>query len=306
MVFFETALKQRIELAATGVQRWQRAQAFMRVHNSKQTIAELQARYDELVATAKDALSPIAKTEADLADADKTVQESPGVITAKQGAFETARAAWEKAVKGVEEAQAVVADKETKRKAAAAAEANLTADLPNLTKRQMVAVATEQRKGKSLEGLQKETEEYNTAVAKIAARAKETADSQAALDAANKALAEAKQQQEALAPEITKAKEALTAAALEAKKATTAKTAAETALNGAKKAKESAELLIATLKPKTGEIAAEAKKAQEQAEKDAAETAKKLAEAKAEAARIKTEYDTKFPAPPVPQPIASK
>lgn len=300
------ALKPRIELATAGVQRWQRAQAFMRVHNSKQAIAELQAKYDELVATAKEALSPIAKTEADLADADKTIKESPTVMAAKQTAFDTARGAWEKATKGVEEAQAVVADKEKKKKAAAEVETTLTADLPNITKRQLTAVATEQRKGKSLDGLQKDTEEYNAAVAKIAARAKETADSQAALDAANKALAEAKQQQEALAPEITKAKEALTTAALEAKKATTAKTAAETALNSAKKAKESAELLIATLKPKTGEIAAEAKKAKEQAEKDAAETAKKLAAAKEEATRIKTEYDTKFPAPPVAQPIASK
>jgi WD40 repeat protein/mono/diheme cytochrome c family protein len=299
-------LKPRIDLANASVQRWQRAQAFMRVHTSKQAIAELQAKYEELVATAKDALSPIAKSEADLADAEKTIKESPAVIAAKQAAADTARAAWEKAIKAVEEAQAVVAEKETKKKAAAELETTLTADLPNHTKRQLTAVAAEQRKGKSLEGLTKDTPEYNDAVAKIAARAKETADSQAALDAANKALADAKQQQEALAPEITKAKEALTTAALDAKKATTAKIAAESALTSAKKAKESAELLIATLKPKTGEIAAEAKKAKEQAEKDAAETANKLAAAKAEATRIKTEYDAKYPAPSASQPIAAK
>lgn len=300
------ALKPRLELASAAVQRWQRAQAFMRVHTSKQTIADLQAKYDELVATAKDALSPIAKAAADLADAEKTIKESPAVLAAKQTAVDAAHAAWEKANKDVEAAQAVVTEKETKKKAAAETESTVTADLPNLTKRQMVAVATEQRKGKSLDGLTKDSPEYNEAVAKIAARAKETADSQAAVDAATKALAEAKQQQEALVPEITKAKEALTAAALVAKKTTTAKTAAETALNLAKKAKESAELLLTTLKPKTGEIAAEAKKAKEQAEKDAAETAKQLAAAKTEAARIKAEYDTKYPAPPAPQPIAAK
>jgi hypothetical protein len=300
------ALKPRIDLATAGVQRWQRAQAFMRVHDSKQAIADLQAKYDDLVATAKDALSPIAKADADLADAEKTIKESPGVIAAKQAAFDTARTAWEKAIKAVEDAQAVVTEKETKKKAAAEQETTLTADIPNITKRQMAAVATEQRKGKSLDGLTKDTPDYNDAVAKIAARAKETADSQAALDVANKALAAAKQQQEALAPEITKAKEALTTAALDAKKATTAKTAAESALSSAKKAKDSAELLITTLKPKTGEIAAEAKKAKEQAEKDAAETAKKLAAAKTEATKIKTEYDAKYPAPPAPQPIAAK
>jgi mono/diheme cytochrome c family protein len=299
-------LKPRVELATAGVQRWQRAQAFMRVHTSRQAIAELQAKYDDLVATAKDALSPIAKTAADIADAEKTVKESPGVIAAKQTALDTARAAWEKAVKAVEAAEAVVAEKETKRKAAAEQESTLTADLPNLTKRQMAAVAAEQRKGKSLDGLTKDSPEYNDAVAKIAARTKETTESQAAVDTANKALAEAKKQQETLAPEITKAREALTAAALEAKKAAAAKTAAESALASAKKAKDSAELLITTLKPKTGEIAAEAKKAKEQAEKDAAETAKQLAAAKTEATRIKAEYDAKYPAPPAPQPIAAK
>jgi chromosome segregation ATPase len=298
--------KDRLEAAVAAVQRWQRAQAFMLVHQAKRSVAELQARHEDLVVTARDALLPIADTEAALASAQKTVTESPALIATKEAESAAASAAAEQAAKTAADSSTALAEKESRRKAAAQRIDILTTDITAITKRQMTARGRVERKDQILNGIQKESPEHIARVERLAFAEKELVSCEAELATANQGIADAKKEVETLTPEIAKIKESADPLTLAAKKATKAKAEAEAALKAAREAKVAAEKVIADLKPRTSEIAAAAQAAKATAEKEAILVTQQLETAKAEAARIRTEYEAKFPAAPSAQPIAAK
>lgn len=306
------AAKARVAAETLLVERWQRAQAFMIVHRSRQNLADLKLKQETLTATVKDALLPISQAESDLVNARKTLEATPALLQEKEAALAAARSASDQALKAAADADAVLPDKEKQGKAAKEAEAKTAAELPALTKRQMTAKAAVDRQS-TADKPAPDSPEAAALEAKNKAEQEELAKSDAALAQGTKAQAEAKQQLETLTAEITKAKEAITATKLTAKKAVGELAKAEAGLAATRKAGEDAQKVIAELTQKSGEIAATAREAKAKAEQDLVICTKQLEAAKAEAERTRTEYETRYraaaspasPSPESPKPLAA-
>ena len=92
--------------ASAEADRWQRAQAFMAVHRTRQTLAELTSRYEGLLATAQTALAPIDQLQAEVVASEKAAPELAAAAQAR--AVEQAKAQSE-----LEEARHALAAAET-------------------------------------------------------------------------------------------------------------------------------------------------------------------------------------------------
>ncbi|HYR58514.1 MAG TPA: c-type cytochrome domain-containing protein, partial [Chthoniobacteraceae bacterium] len=102
------------QLAAAGKQleKWKLAQLFQTAHNARRSLADKQAAYDNLVATAKNALQPIEQIHADIAAAEKAAVETAANLPEKDKLFAQLQQALTPANQAVGPAEADVAERE--------------------------------------------------------------------------------------------------------------------------------------------------------------------------------------------------
>ncbi len=297
----ETA-SSKVAALTSACAHWHRAQAFMSVHQARQSLAELQARYEDLIATAREALAPIAQTESGKVAAAKIVQETPALLKEKEAGLAMVKGAAAQAAKEVADAEALLADREAKRQAAMLAQEKEAAANPAATKRLMSAKAALDRQDASPpEG----TPEAAAFEAKRKTQQDEFAQAQVASDASNKAVEDHKVLLEKLTAEIAKAKETIAAKRLEAKTAAALALKAEAALVAVRKAGDEAQKRLTDLTQRTEEIAQAARSAKAEAEQESVVVAKQLEAAKTEAARVRANYNAQYGAPEAPQPLAA-
>lgn len=284
----------QIAAAKTEIGKWNRAQAFMNVHRAKESLAEKQARYEGLVATAKDALLPADGVRNDIATTEKAVAEAPAKIKEKEAAVAKAQAALEPFNKAIAAAEAALAEKE-KAAATAAADAEKIAAAPEELRKKIEAATAETEKLRQARAQQKEgTPEFADADAKVQAKKAEIAEMTTAMNDAKAKIEPAKKQAEAMKPEIAKAREAVEKAHAELKNATVDVTMAEKALADAKKSAEQLTQKLAKLRADAPTIVQNAKAAKVKAEADAVIAQKELEAAKATAEKARAEYQARW------------
>lgn len=302
------AVSAELAQATDALTRWRRAQAFMIVYNARQTLEDKKAKYEELVATAKDALMPIDQTKDAIAAAEKSVKEAPKAIAQAEAVLAQARTEAESLSKGTGAAQEALADLEQKEKAAAESLAQATAAVPELEKKRKASEAKVTELQKQSDGLQaevakrreargKETPEsdaYKAADAQVqetkaqiaaleASRATETATLEDAKKAHEAAVAQTKElppAAEALKGQVAQAREKLETARATAASGLQKVATAEGALEKLRKEAEATKLNLADLRKQLPTIITEAKQAKVEAEKGAITLAKELEAAK--------------------------
>ncbi len=285
----------QIASAKSEIERWKRAQAFMGVHKARETLADLQTRFDQLTTAAKEALDPANNIQSDIANAEKALAAAPDDLKKKETALAAARTESEPLAKAAAEAEQALKDKESQSKAASDALVKANAalgDLPKKLEQQNVDVAKlREARGKLQEG----TPEYAAANDKVQAKKAEIAQTQAALDAANPQGADVKAKAESLLAEVAKAKDAIEPARAAAKAAADKLASAEKAFAEAKKANETITAKLADLRKKAPDVIKNAQLAKTKTEKEAAAASKELEAAKKDAAKVRAEYDSKYP-----------
>lgn len=280
--------------AKADVARWNRAQSFMTVYRSENGYSEIKARYEDAVATAKDALLPVERVRTQIADLEKGATEAPAKLKEAEGVFAQVVQARDAANKLITDTQALIAERE---KAATIDPKAIEAE---------VAVAT-----KKLEELNAEIARRREARGKIASEAPEYAKANEAVQAlkpdiaaTEQAIAAAKAKltppatKPAPSPELVAAQETLKKAQADAKLAADKIAPAEQALAKFKQAQADDAKLLTELKQKAPEIAKAAAEAKAKAEQDAAVLVKEVEKAKAEAQRIRADFDSKWQRPP--------
>lgn len=280
--------------AKADVARWNRAQSFMTVYRSEHGYAEVKARYEDAVATAKDALMPAERVRTQIADLEKGATEAPGKLKQAEAALAQVIQARDAANKAVTDAQALLAEKE---KAATVDPKAVEAE---------IAAAT-----KKLEELNAEIGKRREARAKFAAETPEYAKANEAVQAIKPEIAAAEQSiatakakltppatKPAPSPEVVAAQEALKKAQGEAKLATDKVAPAEQALAKFKQSQADEAKQLVELKQKAPEITKAATESKAKAEQEAAALVKEVEKAKAEAQRIRADFDSKWQRPP--------
>lgn len=276
-----------IASATANAEHWRRAQAFMGVHRAESGYAEIKAKHEELIATAKDAYRAVDGVRAQIAALEKNVAEAPAKITkAAADAAETAKVL-DAADKANTAATAAVKERETAASVdpkaveneIAAAQKKHDAIVPELNKRKEAAAKTAEN-----------TPEREKANAEVATFEKQLTDAAKAVADAKAKLADAQ------------AKKAALAAAQEAqKKAQEAESAAHdknlAATRALAKLKQTADAetkQLAELKAREPKMAQDAAVAKTKAEQEASALATKLEPAKAEAMKVRAEFETKW------------
>ncbi|MES2571476.1 MAG: c-type cytochrome domain-containing protein [Verrucomicrobiota bacterium] len=295
----KTALEQgiaQVQSAKTGLDKWLRAEAFMNVHHARQTLIEKQARYEELIATAKEALLPVDEANRDIETTQKALAEAPARLKEKEAALTAAQGALAQATQAVTVARTAVAEKEASTKAATEAFDKATAALAEVTKK--LAQQTDEIAGLRAEraNTPADTAEYTAADAKVQAKKPEMAQTQAAIDAAQAKVNELKPQAEAPKAEIAKQQALLEKAEADLKSATPMVAAAEKELAAFKKSAETLAQKLETLKKETPGIVRNARKAKAKAEKEAEAAGKELQAIKVQSERARADYDNRWKA----------
>ncbi len=281
----------QIAAAQTEVERWKRAQNYMGVHKARLTLAEVQARFEQSSAAAKDALTPADSIQAEIAAAEKRVATAPEAIKKAEAALAEARNAAGPLTQAATAAEEALKQKDERAKAASDAlvKANaLATELPKKLEQQTAEVAKlREERAKTQEG----TPEYKTADEKVQAKKAEIAQT----EAANTGAAELKTKAETALAEVAKAKDAIEPTRGAAKAAAEKLALAEKALADVKKDADATTAKLAELRKKAPEVIAAAKAAKAKAEEDAAAAAKELQTAKAQAERTRSEFDAHYP-----------
>jgi DNA repair exonuclease SbcCD ATPase subunit len=215
-----------IAAAKRDLLRWERAQAFMTVHVARTTFAEKERRFQELAATAKDALQPAEQVRNDLAAAEKKAAEAPAELAQAKTLLAQATAAVAPLNQAIGAAEARLAEKQatageivTTLEKASAAEAELAKKLE-----QQTAEIARRRQARS--GAAAGTPEYTQADQQVQAMKPELAQTEAALAASKAQVAELKPKAAAPKAELTRLQAELDAARGAAKAAAEAMEAA--------------------------------------------------------------------------------
>ena len=290
--------------AQAGIERWKRAQLYQGVFNARQTLHDKQAKYDDLVATAKDAFRQAELAKAGLAEAGKTIADGPKVIAEKEVALAEVRKIADAAKAQLAAAEKAIADK----KAAVTDPKAVQAEIAELTKQQ-TALTEELTKVRAARDSAKagSPELAAATAAREALRPKEAALT-AALAAANAKMA-AKPADQPISPEMV---EAVKKGQLDVKLATGKVAPVEKLVADAKKTIEDAQKQIPELKARIPKFEAEGTKIKAQAEQSAGAVAKELQAAKAEMEKLRAQYDAvknarkSAAAAPAPAAIAVK
>ncbi len=290
--------------AQAGIERWKRAQLFQGVFNARQTLHDKQAKYDDLVATAKDAFRQAELAKAGLAEAEKTIADGPKVISEKEAALAEVRKIADAAKAQLAAAENAIADK----KAAVSDPKAVQAEIAELTKQQ-AALAEDVAKVRAARDSAKagSPELAAATAAREALRPKEAALT-ASLAAANAKIA-AKPADQPIPPAMV---EAVKKGQLDVKLATGKIVPVEKLVGDAKKAVEDAQKQIPELKASIPKFEAEGTKIKAQAEQSAGALAKELQAAKAEMEKLRAQYEAgknarkSANAAPAPAAVAAK
>ena len=284
------------DAAKKELTQWRRAEAFMAVYRTKASVAEKQARHEELEAMVKEALAPAEQAAAKLAALEKTAAEAPARLQEHEMLFAQAAQISEASNKTVGPAEAAFTQKEAEGKTIAEQAAKAASALAETRKqlekqKEEVAKLREARAAKSAG-----TPEYAEADAKVQAKKKEIMQTESAMAMAQTGVNEVQPKAEALPAEIAKTKEALEKARAEAKSASEKAAAAEKALVEVRNASETAKAELEKLRKEVPEITRAATAAKAKAEAELAGLAKELESARAELTRIQGEFDAKWKA----------
>ena len=275
--------RQRVRFAQAGIERWKRAQLYQGVFNARLTVHDKQAKYDDLVATAKDAFRQAELAKQGLATAEKTVADGPKLIAAKEAALAEVKKAADAEVAKLAAAEKAIADK----KAAVMDPKVVQAEIDELNKQQASLTAELTKVRAARDSAKAGSPELATATAaREALRPKEAALA-AALAAATAKLS-AKPADQAIPAEML---EAVKKGALDVKLATTKVVPAEKALADVKKSIEDAQKQVPELKARIPQLEGEGSKVKAQAEQSAGSLAKELQAAKAEMEKLRAQYE---------------
>ncbi len=275
--------QQRALSAQTGIERWKRAQLYQGVFNARLTVQDKQAKYDDLVATAKDAFRQAELAKQGVAAAEKTVADGPKLVAEKEAALAEVRKVADAAKAQLAAAEKAIADK----KAAVMDPKAVEAEIAELTKQQ-TALTEEVTKSRAARAAAKEgTPELAAATAaREALRPKEAA--LAASLAAASAKLTAKPADQPIPAEMV---EAVKKGTLDAKLTNDKVAPAEKLVADAQKTIEDAQKQVPELKARIPQLEAEGTKIKAQAEQAAGLLAKELQSAKAEMEKLRAQYD---------------
>jgi WD40 repeat protein len=298
------AANARLTASQGGVARWKRAQLYQTVFNAKQTVAEKQAKHDDLIAAAKDAFRQVELAKQGIVNAAKTVADAPKVIAEKEATFAKLKQESDAAAAELAKAEKAVADAKAK-----PAEGKLGEEIKALA----AEVDAAQKKFETLEAkrmklrderekFQRGTPEYDKANAPYQTARTEAVSAQSALNTLKEKQV-AKPGESPVPAELT---EAVKKEELEAKLAAKKLGPAEKAVAAAKKEVEDATKQAAELKGRIAQMEKDAAKAKADAEKAAITSAKELQAAKAEADRLRAQYEAAKKAGSPTAPALSK
>ena len=277
------AANAQVTASQGGVARWKRAQIYQTVFNAKQTVAEKQAKHDDLIATAKDAFRQVELAKQGIVNAEKTVADGPKNVADKEAALAKLKHEAEAAAAAVVAAEKAVADRKTAAEAtlkAIAAEADAAAK--KFAEAEAQSARLKEERAKFKEGTPeygKANEAYQAAKAEIekARIASEAAKAKAAKPPEN--------------PVPTDLAEAVKKAELDAKIASKKLAPAEKSVTAAKKETEDAKKQAGELKGRIAQMEKDAVKTKADAEKAAIAAAKDLDDAKAAAEKLRAQYE---------------
>lgn len=294
----KTALDQahlQLASAKADVARWSRAQSFMTVYRSEHGYAEVKARYEDAVATAKDALMPAERVRTQIADLEKAAAEAPQKMKQAEAALAQVIQARDAANKAVTDAQALLAERE---KAATVDPKAVEAEIAAATKKLEELNAEIGKRREARTKFAAETPEYAKANEAVQAIKPEIAATEQSIATAKAKLAPPATKP-APSPEVVAAQEALKKAQGEAKLAADKVAPAEQSLAKFKQSQADEAKQLVELKQKAPEITKAAAEAKAKAEQEAASLVKEVEKAKAEAQRIRADFDSKWQRPPV-------
>jgi hypothetical protein len=278
-----TAAEGRLALGRTRVAGWKRAQLYQTVFNARQTVATKQAKYDDALATAKDAFRQVELAKQGIAAAEKTIAEGPKVIAEKEQALASATQAAEALKAKVSAAEKAVADK----KAALTDPKPIEAEVAAATKKLEGLNAEIAKRREAREKIAKDSPDYAKADAAVQAMKPDIDKAEAELKAA-KAKKPAKPGEEPVPAELT---DAVNHAHDELKLAHAKLAPAEKALAAARQAVDEAKKQLASLKAQIPKLEADAVATKAEAEKATVVLAKELEAAKSEAEKVRAQYD---------------
>ncbi len=274
-----------VQLTASqgGVARWKRAQLYQTVFNAKQTVAEKQAKHDDLVATAKDAFRQVEMAKQGIVNAEKTAADGPKNIAEKETALKKLKAGAEAAAAELAKDEKAVADHKAAAEAslkAIAAEADAAAK--KFADLEAQGTKLKDERAKSKEG----TPEYAKANETYQANKGEFEKARVALEAAKAKAAKPPEN-----PVPVDLAEGVKKAELDAKIASKKIAPAEKSVAAAKKEVEDAKKQAAELKGRIAQMEKDAVKTKADAEKAAIAAAKDLEAAKAAAEKLRAQYE---------------
>jgi hypothetical protein len=280
----------QLALAKADVGRWTRAQSFMTVYRTEHGYSELKARYEELVATAKDALMPAERVRSQIADLEKSAADGPERMNKAESVIAEAIQARDVANKAVSDSQALIAEKE---KASTIDPKAVEAEIAAATKKVEELNAEIARRREARAKTAAGTPEYDKANEAVQSIKPEIASAEQAVAAA-KAKLTPSATKPAPSPELVAAQEALKKAQADAKLALDKVAPAEQSLAKLKQSLADDAKQLVELKQKVPEISAAATQAKAKAEQEAAALVKEVEKAKVEAQRVRADFDSKW------------
>ena len=292
------AANAQLAVSQGGVVRWKRAQLYQTVFNAKQTVAEKQAKHEDLIASAKDAFRQVEMAKQSIVSAEKMSADAPKIIAEKDAAFQKVKAEAEAEAAELAKAEKAVADAKAKPPEGKLAEElkAVAAEVDAAQKKFEPLDAQRLKLREDREKFQRGTPEYDKANAPYQIARTEAEKAKATLDAA-KAKQTANPGESPVPAELT---EAVKKAELDAKLALKKVAPAEKAVAAAKKEIEDAKKQAGELKGRIAQMEKDAAKAKADAEKAAVASARDLEAAKAEAEKLRAQYEaTKGAKPPV-------
>ncbi len=275
--------QQRVAAAKVGIERWKRAQLYQGVFNARLTVQDKQAKYDDLLATAKDAFRQAELAKQGLAAAEKTIADGPKFVAEREAALAEALKISEAAKAQLAASEKTIADK----KAAVMDPKAVQAEIDELTKQQTAMTAEVTQVRAARDTAKAGTPELAAATAKREELRPKEAALAAALAAATAKLT-AKPADQPIPPELI---EAVKKGQLDVKLASDKVPPAEKAVADAKKTIEEAQKQIPELKARIPQLEAEGTKIKAQAEQSASSVAKELQAAKAEMEKLRSQYN---------------
>jgi exonuclease VII small subunit len=293
----KTALEQattRLAGAKASIGKWTRAQAFMSVHTAKEAVAAQQARYEQLVATIKDALTPAEKAQTNLTAAEKALAAGPELIKQREATLAEARNAVASAIKTAAAADAEFKQKDADAQSTTEAFNKASATFGELTKKAESQTA-EVAKLRELRATKGEgTPEFAEADAKVQAKKAEILETQSALETAQAKTKELLPQSGTGRDEAARLKAVAVKAHADTAAAASQVNLAEKALAAARKNAEQNALTVAKLQKELPEISAAASTAKANAERDLVRAAQELEAAKGAAQAAHAEFNGKW------------